>query len=110
MSDYIPVVISVLLGGGFIGGLVLLLKLRPEAGEINVRAAEQVVLIQSGQISRFQQLIDAAEKRCDQRIAEAVADLTAELNRRPTRYELLDINGKLRTQLLAEGITPGNGP
>lgn len=39
-----------------------------------------------------------------------MAALSEELNRRPTRDELLDANGKLRRQLIDLGETPINGP
>lgn len=113
MKDYILPIVTVLLGGGFIGGLVLLLKLRPESGEITVRSAEKVVLIQDNLIDDLRNSIVEAEARCEARVnllKTRFAQLTEEVNRRPTRTELLDSNGKLRRQLIDLGETPINGP
>jgi hypothetical protein len=112
VKDLLLPIVTVLLGGGFIGGFVLLLKLRPEAGEITVRSAEKVVLIQDNLIDELRGLVKDAEARCSERIGivqTEVDRLRREVKKRPTRGELLDENGKLRRQLLAEGITP-NGP
>lgn len=49
MPDYaVPLVVGLLSTGGLLGGIVLLLKLRPEAGQIVVTAAQGAVVVQAG--------------------------------------------------------------
>lgn len=50
MKDLIPTIIQALFSAGGLGAIYLLLKLRPEAGQITVTAAQGVVLMQSNVI------------------------------------------------------------
>lgn len=54
-ADWIVPIASLVLGSGFLGGIVLLLKVRPEAGAVNVVASEKVVLLQMGTIDRLEE-------------------------------------------------------
>jgi hypothetical protein len=50
--------------------------------------------------------------RLDQELDQArteLSELSEQLKRRPTREELLDTNGKLRSQLIDLGQIPANG-
>lgn len=46
----IQLVIHAVLSGGFLGSIYALLKLRPEAGQITVTAAQGALVVQSGVI------------------------------------------------------------
>src|SRR5215204_5532071 len=48
IGDLVPLIVAVLGVGGFIGGVVALVKLRPETGQIVVNAAQDALIVQSG--------------------------------------------------------------
>jgi hypothetical protein len=48
--DIVSLIIAVVGSGGFVGGLYALLKLRPEAGQITVEAAQGAIIVQTGVI------------------------------------------------------------
>jgi threonine dehydratase len=48
VSTLAPLVVAVLGVGGFVGGIVALIKLRPETGQIVVNAAQDALIVQSG--------------------------------------------------------------
>lgn len=73
MKEMIPIIIHAILSSGFLGGIYLLLKLRPEAGQITVTAAQGVVLMQSGVIDdlrkenrEFKEELRKMEERFDE--------------------------------------------
>lgn len=53
-NDIVVLVVSVIGGGGLIAGIVALLKLRPEAGQILVTTAQGVVIVQTTVIDNLQ--------------------------------------------------------
>ena len=57
------------------------------------------------EIARLQTALRAAQDEAAT-YRSAVQQLRAEVEKRPTRDELLDENGRLKRQLWAEGITP----
>lgn len=70
---------------------------------------DQVIGGYQGLFAEMRRAMEEAEKRCEDRIVDAVADFKRELTKRPTREELLDANGKLRAQLMGLGEVPKNG-
>lgn len=89
LRDLAPIILAVLGGGGIFGGIYALLKLRPEAGQITVVAAQGAVVVQQGvietlrdEIRRHMHRIEAleAEARTTQELQERVRHLEEELN------------------------------
>lgn len=66
--------ISVVGGGGLAGALVALIKVRPESGQILVKTAQDVVLIQQGAMTDMQQRLSAVEAERD-RLRHRVTEL-----------------------------------
>lgn len=87
-SEYIQL-ISVALGllgsGGFLAGIYALLKLRPEAGQITVTAAQGALIVQTGVLESLREEID--------RLREDIQELRTSLEREQ------DINRKLRDRI-----------
>lgn len=84
-------VVVVLLGGGFITGLVALLKFKPEKDAIVVSAAQGAVVVQSGVIDALQEELDRA--RADlSALREDFDAMRRELN--STRTELNDVRAE----------------
>lgn len=70
LRDLIVLVTSLVGGGGLLGGIYALLKLRPEAGQITVSTAQGVLLMQTSviedqraQIERLQNRLDVVEPK-----------------------------------------------
>jgi FtsZ-binding cell division protein ZapB len=55
MSEYLPALVTLLTSGGLLGGVYMLLKLRPEAGQIIVTQAEGAVIVQGKVIDDLQE-------------------------------------------------------
>lgn len=53
MKEYLPYILSSILGSGFLSAIYMLLKLRPEAGQITVTAAQGAVIVQTGVIENL---------------------------------------------------------
>lgn len=75
-------VVAVLGGGGILGGIVALFKLRPEVARVTVSAAEGAVIVQtgvienlSGEITRLRTEIIEERRNCDQEIARCQAEI-----------------------------------
>lgn len=66
LHDIIPIVVAVLGSGGLLGGIYALLKLRPEAGQIVVTAAQGALIVQSGVIDSLRAENDRLRQRVDQ--------------------------------------------
>lgn len=49
-GQFVMLIVAILGSGGLVGGVVALLKLRPESGQIVVTAAQGAVVVQSGVI------------------------------------------------------------
>jgi len=71
-SDALPYIVSVILGGGFLGGIYALLKLRPEAGQITVSAAQGAVIVQTGVIDTLREELTRCLNRIQALEAEQV--------------------------------------
>ncbi len=85
MADTSTIIVSVitLLGGsGFLAGVVALIKLRPEAGQITVTAAQGAVIVQSGVIK---DLRDELKRINDELIEEKKEN--ADLRKRLSAFE-----------------------
>lgn len=54
---------AVVLGGGFLSGIVALVKLKPEGAQILVSSAKDVVLIQQGALDDLREQMGELEKR-----------------------------------------------
>jgi uncharacterized membrane protein len=54
LRDAVTLIVAILSVGGITGGLIALLKLRPEAGQIVVTAAEGALVIQAGVLEQLQ--------------------------------------------------------
>lgn len=57
-NEIIPILIHAVLSGGFLGGIYLLLKLRPEAGQITVTAAQGAIIVQTGVIDTLREELE----------------------------------------------------
>jgi hypothetical protein len=94
------VVVAVLGSGGLIGGIVALLRVRPESGRLIVEAAEGAVVVQSGVIDQLRREISGLRE-----------DLDEELERRTKCEERLDKAedeiGRLHAALRLAGIADG---
>lgn len=55
LGTIVQLLIALVGSGGFVGGLYMLLKLRPEAGQITVTAAQGALIVQSGVIENLQE-------------------------------------------------------
>lgn len=57
---------TLILGGGFVGGIVALVKLKPEGDQILVNSAKDVVLIQAGALDNLRREREEDRKRIDE--------------------------------------------
>lgn len=83
-NTILTIVISVIGGGGLVGGLVALLKVRPEQSQILVSTARDVVVIQREAMTDLQHRLAAVEAERDAlraRVGELEANV-ASLQRR----------------------------
>ena len=67
-----PLLVALLGAGGIIGGLVALMKLRPEAGQIVVTAAQGALIVQGGVIKSLEE----ENKRLRDRVEALEAETT----------------------------------
>lgn len=65
LTDSAPLVLAVLGGGGLIGAVVALLKLKPEAGQITVVAAQGALVVQTGVIEQLREENERLRARLD---------------------------------------------
>lgn len=102
-TTIITTLVSVLLGGGFIGGIVALVKLKPEGDQILVSSAKDVVLIQKGALEDLREQMRELEARFDAQIktaARAVAECHAEREElKAERDEERKVNIELRRRI-----------
>lgn len=82
----ISVVLGVLGSSGFLAGIYALLKLRPEAGQITVSAAQGAVIVQSGVIESLRQELG--------RLAEELEDMRKDLGL--AREENAQLRGRIK--------------
>jgi hypothetical protein len=62
---------TLILGGGFVGGIVALVKLKPEGDQILVNSAKDVVLIQAGALDTLREQMATIESRFEKRLDQA---------------------------------------
>jgi predicted RNase H-like nuclease (RuvC/YqgF family) len=82
--DYTPIltgVVSFIFGGGLVTAIVALYKVKPEAGQIVVTAAQGALVVQTGVIENLQKEI--------QRLGEEVENLKAKLTERDQQIIVL---------------------
>lgn len=70
-ADIIVPIIVALLGGGFLGGLALILKVRTDSGLVTVTAAEKVVVIQADKIEDLDSEIRSIRAESANAVVEA---------------------------------------
>jgi len=96
-QEMIVGLLAVLLGGGFLSGIYMLLKLRPEAGQITVTAAQGAVIVQTGVIDTLKAELDRAQHR--------LQALEAEQTKIQTLEERINVLEAERDKLREENIT-----
>lgn len=92
MKEYIPQIIESIIGTGFLAGIYMLLKVRAEAGQITVVAAQGAVIVQTGVIESLREDLLA--------VRTELKELKVEL--RQTRIDLSSAtteNDKLRLRI-----------
>ncbi len=58
IQDWLPGIVSTLFGGGIVAAIVALYKVKPEAGQIVVTAAQGALLVQTGVIDNLKKEIE----------------------------------------------------
>lgn len=82
--DYTPLltgIISFVFGGGLVTAIIALYKVKPEAGQIVVTAAQGALLVQTGVLENLQKEIT--------RLGEEVESLKSKLNERDQQILVL---------------------
>ncbi len=93
-SALLTTLVTVILGGGFVGGIVALVKLKPEGDQILISSAKDVVVIQKGLLDAMEERLAAMEARFDTQARSSAAAL-AECHRE---------RDDLRSELVAERV------
>jgi predicted RNase H-like nuclease (RuvC/YqgF family) len=88
-SGLLPTIISTLFGGGIVAIIATLYKVRPEAGQIVVTAAQGALIVQTGVIENLKKEI----ARLHEEIAELKKQHDEEIE------ELREVNKGLREEL-----------
>ncbi len=90
-SDLLSTLVVVILGGGFVGAIVAIVKLKPEGDQILVSSAKDVVLIQKGALDDLRREREEDRKRMEDIEARMITQLEAsELARRLAETALAD--------------------
>jgi predicted nuclease with TOPRIM domain len=89
--------LAVILGGGFLSGIYMLLKLRPEAGQITVTAAQGAVIVQTGVIDTLKAELERSQSR--------ILALETEQTRMHLLEARIDVLEAERDQLREENMT-----
>jgi hypothetical protein len=84
INNLIMLVVALIGGGGIATGIAVLVKLRPEAGQITVATAQDVLEMQSKILLQLKTDLEECRKHCHTELAEAKEEYT----------RLLDISGK----------------
>lgn len=87
--EVIQIIIYILGSSGFLGGIYMLLKLRPEAGQITVTAAQGAIIVQTGVIDTLRAEIKRMEERFDEQ-EQRLKDLQEENNQLRARLRDLE--------------------
>ena len=107
-GKYVPSIIYLVGSGGLLAAIVTLLKLRPEAGQITVTAAQGAVIVQTGVIDNLNKELARVTKENEQlrvkfeteqkerqRLEEVLQDSTEAME--DLRKKLEELEGKLKT-------------
>ncbi len=65
LGDFVPVIIALVGTGGILGGIVAILKVRPESGQIAVTASQGALVVQTGVIENLKKEIDRANAKVE---------------------------------------------
>jgi septal ring factor EnvC (AmiA/AmiB activator) len=87
-SKLITVIVSTILGGGLLSAIYALLKLRPEAGQITVTAAQGAVIVQSSVIETLNKEMSHLREEVAQVEMQLVASTEAHKNCRDKMRDL----------------------
>lgn len=87
-DQIVLIVIALIGGGGMVGGITALLKIRPEAGQISVSAAQGAVIVQTGVIENLQREMARLREQVEA-LEAANAELRADVDERDLRIEQL---------------------
>lgn len=105
-SWIVPLALGLIGGGGIAGAIVALLKVRPEAGQIVVTAAQGAVVVQSGVIDDLNEELGRQVTRCknlEERLTRAldrIEDLeTVERRIQELERKLAEVQQELDTTL-----------
>lgn len=81
-AEWVLPLVTTILGGGVLGGIAILLKVRPEASSLAVVASEKVVVLQMSTITRLEEELDElrqlAHEVHDLRNAQAASEARIE--------------------------------
>lgn len=66
----VPIIISTLFGGGLVALITALYKVKPEAGQIVVTAAQGALIVQTGVIENLRTEIERISKEAEEKIGE----------------------------------------
>lgn len=69
-SGLVPLIISTLFGGGIVAVISALYKVKPEAGQIVVTAAQGALIVQTGVIENLRKEIERISKEAEEKIRE----------------------------------------
>lgn len=96
-DSILTALVSVILGGGFVGGIVALVKLKPEGDQILVSSAKDVVLIQRDALEELRTQMAELERRLSEQLeAAGVARAQAEKARAAAEAALAEANHEKR--------------
>lgn len=101
-SEYlqiIQIILGFLLSGGFLAGIYAILKIRPEAGQITVVAAQGAVVVQTGVIDSLRE--EMARLRTE--VTELRQELEVErAENKGLRVRIRNLEGNLTTNPFPE--------
>ena len=99
LMDWLPQVITFICGGGAVGAVVALYKVRPEAGQIVVTAAQGALIVQTGVIDNLKKEIE--------RLNGEINDLKKENDDLRSRVDSL-LKNQNRHDSEIQGLTNGH--
>lgn len=96
----VELVIAILGGGGILGGVVALFKLRPEVTRVTVSAAEGAVIVQTSvitslnsEVKRLREEIVEERRQCDERVErqdQEIARMRSEVEDLREAFDAID--------------------